>query len=734
MNITLRYRIRKQYLVFILASISLTTTLNFTIITAHAIPPETALYSDKIEVRSAAYEKKEKLLHDKIAATGDETKKKNLLLQLQLLKKLNEIQNAPYSPPEIQNTSELLKTISSWNSFDHFLDKFINIAEESKNSTEDLDNTTKEKLTLHNQLLALAEDDPEQHILQLQHAYQARKLDHQSRIDKNLKQNLKILKDQFPLVVDQLSISYDAISKQENVLLLAKKDGEKLKAEKTLSNAADDALIQEQERLLTTYLGQDLTDADKKRMHYNQLKLLELQVQKLAAAEQLHTNLIQEYEEEQKLLWFKLLGNNQNYYRLTDLCDDLNKNIIGLRKETNALPPLLHNYETKLSALRGGNAIIGPKAENLVGLLEEQIQTVGTELSALCRRVESSEHKGHLQENAIEFKQSSLTSMVTKTREATDDILEKLMDILAYPLFSYNGMTLSLLLILEILLLLLFAIVINRLYGHFIARMGAKRDWSEHTVHLVQATCKYPFIFLVAMLILSVIGINTSSLALVAGALSVGIGFGMQTIANNLVSGIILLFDKSIRPGDFISLGDGSKSSAFCGNVVQMNTRATVLRTNDNINIIIPNSELIDSKVVNWTYGDEKIRFRIPFSIAYGTDIDQTKCLIKDAILELPLVLSHPEPQILMTEHARSSLNFVAAVWVKGQHARQPARTSDTVLTKIYTTLDKHDIEIPFPQMDLRLRDNSPEQTNHVKIITDRLHEKARHEHSCHVS
>jgi len=313
--------------------------------------------------------------------------------------------------------------------------------------------------------------------------------------------------------------------------------------------------------------------------------------------------------------------------------------------------------------------------------------------------------------------------MVTKTRDATDDIFEKIVSVLKYPLVSYSGMSISLLLFVQLFALLVFGIIINRLYGHMVLRMGKKRKWSEQTVHLVQAVGKYPFIFIVAMITLSVVGINTRSLALVAGALSVGIGFGMQTIVSNLVSGIILLFDKSIRPGDFISLGENSQSGGFRGNVVQMNIRATVLQTNDNINIVIPNADLMASKVVNWTYSDDKIRFRIPFSVAYGTDVDRVKSLVKEAVLGLPVVLSQPEPQIWMAEHADSSLAFVAAIWVEGQSARQPARATDTVLTTIYKTLYEHGIEIPFPQMDLRLR-GTKHKAEDIMGITDAIHHK----------
>jgi small-conductance mechanosensitive channel len=682
-----------------------------------AVAPESQLYSDKPELRNTAYEAKELLLRKNIALEKDDEKKKNLQIQQQLLKKIYEIQDPP--PPSdvsLGMNSDAQEKVT-WEDFELFLDKYISSRKEYKKSKKSLELTTQEKHTLYNQLLALAEDDPEQHILQLQHAYQVRKEMYQESISHNLEQNIDHLRYQFPQLIKQLHIETSVAEQQKKILEKAEADFQQTEKVQTLSIAALEVLIQEQESLLANYLGQDLSDADKKRMHYNQVKLLEQQVKKLVASSYRLESNVSLYQEKEQLFWFQLLGSARDNYDLTDDVEHMSAAIIRLRKEISALPSLLHDYDSQLSTLQGGNALIGPKAKELIPTLENDIQATGTKLSAILKKVDHLEHRTHFLKQAIKVNQSSMGAIVLHTRQATGDMLEKIQSTLTYPLLEYNGMSISLLLILQLFGLLVVGIFINRLYGHLIQRMGVRRKWSERTIHLVQAIGRYPFIFILAMVMLSVVGINTSSLALVAGALSVGIGFGMQTIVNNLVSGVILLFDKSIRPGDFISLGDGSDASGYRGNVVQMNTRATVLRTNDNINIIIPNADLIASKVVNWTYGDDRVRFRIPFSVAYGSDIEEMKTLVTAAINEIPLVLTQPEPQIWMTEHADSCLEFVAAIWVRGKHARQPARTSDTILTKIYTTLHQHNIEIPLPQMDLNLRDKRNKRVNTIDSI-----------------
>jgi small-conductance mechanosensitive channel len=715
---SMRYISHKNLIIFIIFTfLSMTENLS-------AIEPDTMLYSERVEQRKARYQVKAQQLEDQLAAAVDDREKQNLQVQQQLLIKLQELSNTPDKPSmDLAFSVKDLQNPPSWQDVEQYIERYISIINEGKISAQNLENTAKQMQTLYNRLIALAEKSPEQDLLQLQYAYQVRKSAIQTEIDKQLKEGLAIAKKEFPTILEQIYIDQQTISEQSILLRQAKNQLQSLEDEKILTAASDDVLIEQQESLLAGYLGHDLSDDERKVMHFKQLKLLKLQVQKLSKDNQILEGTVTFFEEEQKGLWYQLFGTGPDFFKLSDVSGDINKNILRIRNKTVNLQTLIYTYEKELSTLRGGNALIGPKAQDLIATLDKQMRTFLTQLSGIDQRAEMLENKGWLLDKAINLKQSALGSMVTKTREATDDIFEKALYILKYPLVSYSGMTLSLLLLLQVIILLGFAIMINRLYVYVVLRMGNRRNWSEQTVHLVQAVGKYPFIFIVTLILLSLVGINTRSLALVAGALSVGIGFGMQTIASNLVSGIILLFDKSIRPGDFISLGDNPQTGGFRGSVVQMNTRATVLRTNDNINIIIPNADLIASKVVNWTYGDDKIRFKVPFSVAYGTDIEKVKKVVREAMLDIPVILPHPEPQIWLTEHGESSLAFLAAIWVEGQNARQPARTSDTVLTAIYRTLHEHNIEIPFPQLDLRLRSND-HQSIDITTITDAIRHK----------
>ncbi len=208
---------------------------------------------------------------------------------------------------------------------------------------------------------------------------------------------------------------------------------------------------------------------------------------------------------------------------------------------------------------------------------------------------------------------------------------------------------------------------------------------------------------------LSSIGLDFSNLALVAGALSVGIGFGLQSIVNNFVSGLIILFEHTLRVGDYIELDTG-----LTGTVKSINVRSTLINTNDNIDIVVPNSEFVTTRLTNWTLGERILRVRIPFGVAYGSDKDTVKKAALEAAAEVQYTLTHMkgrEPDVWLVEYGDNSLNFLLLVWVNRQGARRPTRTRAAYLWALETKLAEHGIEIPFPQRDLHLRSGWPPAT-----------------------
>ena len=261
--------------------------------------------------------------------------------------------------------------------------------------------------------------------------------------------------------------------------------------------------------------------------------------------------------------------------------------------------------------------------------------------------------------------------------------------------------------ILRVIIILVVAWLLSRGVRVAIRRFGASESaGTQASLYTVGRLTHYTIIILAVFIALSSIGLNFRNLALVAGALSVGIGFGLQSIVNNFVSGLIILFEHTLRVGDYIELDTG-----LTGTVKSINVRSTLINTNDNIDIVVPNSEFVTTRLTNWTLAERTLRVRIPFGVAYGSDKELVKQAALEATAEVPYTLTHMkgrEPDVWLTEYGDNSLNFLLLVWVNRQGARRPTRTRSAYLWALETKLNEYGIEIPFPQRDLHLRSGWP--------------------------
>ena len=197
------------------------------------------------------------------------------------------------------------------------------------------------------------------------------------------------------------------------------------------------------------------------------------------------------------------------------------------------------------------------------------------------------------------------------------------------------------------------------------------------------------------ILALGILGVNTTSLAVIFGALSIGIGFGLQNIFNNFISGLILLFERPIQVGDYVEIG------GLWAEVKKINVRATVVQTFDNASVIIPNSEFISQQVTNWSFKDKRMRRNLEVGVAYGSDVDLVQQTLLEIAKETQGVLKFPRPDVLFTDHADSALIFRLRIWVYVDDYW-------TVASQIRSDIDRRfrelNIEIAFPQRDLHIR------------------------------
>jgi small-conductance mechanosensitive channel len=199
------------------------------------------------------------------------------------------------------------------------------------------------------------------------------------------------------------------------------------------------------------------------------------------------------------------------------------------------------------------------------------------------------------------------------------------------------------------------------------------------------------------LMALSTLGIDLTAFAIFGGAVGVGLGLGLQRIVANLISGVILLLDRSIKPGDTITIG------GTYGWIESLGARYASVRTRDGTEHLIPNEELITQRVENWSHTDQLVRLRTPVGISYRSDVHEAIALCVEAAIGVERVLADPPPVCLLTGFGDSSVNLELRFWITDPHNGR-ANVTSQVLLRIWDKFHEHGIEIPYPQRDIHLR------------------------------
>jgi small-conductance mechanosensitive channel len=231
------------------------------------------------------------------------------------------------------------------------------------------------------------------------------------------------------------------------------------------------------------------------------------------------------------------------------------------------------------------------------------------------------------------------------------------------------------------------------LFNRFLVKSGLDRALQYAIAQIVSNLVLVIGIFIV----LENTGIHLGALTVFAGAVGVGVGFGLQNIASNFISGLVILAE---RP---ITIGDRVEVAGVVGQVQQIRARSTVILTNDNIAMIVPNSKFIDSPVTNWTYSDPRVRFRVPIGVAYGSDVNKVREALIAAGRSNSHVLEDPAPSVFLNKFGESSIDFELVVW-SSEMSHRPSRFKSDLNFAIEEKLREAGIEIPFPQRDLHIR------------------------------
>lgn len=277
--------------------------------------------------------------------------------------------------------------------------------------------------------------------------------------------------------------------------------------------------------------------------------------------------------------------------------------------------------------------------------------------------------------------------------------LDDIVNFLSVPIFSIGNTDVTLWTLTYLILLLVLLYYVTTKLNKIVVYKLLANSKIELGVRVAVGTIfRYVILTVGFIIILQTVGINLSSITILLGALGVGIGFGLQNITNNFVSGLIILFERPIKVGDRIEV------TGITGDVINISMRATTIVTNDNISITVPNSEFISSTVINWSHSDRKVGFNFPVGVSYKEDPENIKQILLDVANTNPGVLREPKPDVLFTEYGDSSLVFDLRVWTD-QYITKTGVLKSQLYFEIFKSFKENGVEIPFPQRDLHIKE-----------------------------
>lgn len=271
------------------------------------------------------------------------------------------------------------------------------------------------------------------------------------------------------------------------------------------------------------------------------------------------------------------------------------------------------------------------------------------------------------------------------------------------PLFRLGNLPITMIFMVQVATYVLALGLLSRFSMHLLERKVLVHTPLAVSQQYALARVLSYLVFLLGALIgLESLGLNLSSLLVVGGVLGLGVGLGLQPILSNFVAGLVLLVEQPVRIGDRIQVGE------LFGDVVAIKGRSTWIKTNQNVVIIVPNSEFIEQRVTNWTVNDRRVRIAVPVAVSRGSDLELVRAVLLQVAQENPAVLKDPPPQVLLLAFGESTLNFELRVWTE-LHLRTPKDLISALYFAVLASFRQQGVEISFPQRDLHIRSIAPQ-------------------------
>jgi small-conductance mechanosensitive channel len=279
-----------------------------------------------------------------------------------------------------------------------------------------------------------------------------------------------------------------------------------------------------------------------------------------------------------------------------------------------------------------------------------------------------------------------------------DNFLRQLHAVLQWPIFETGGTRITVWSVLYLIVLVVLLLAVARRIQRWLVHGPLLRERLDPGARQAAGTlARYVVLLIGFMVIVQTAGIDLTTFHVLAGAVGIGVGFGLQNVVSNFIAGIIIMFERPIKIGDRIVVGGVE------GNVVEIGARGTTVLNNDNIAVIVPNSKFITEDVINWKYNDDRVRFRIPVGVAYGSDARQVERVLLEVAAADPDVMEDPAPAVRLMAFGDDGLLFELRAWSRSL-VDQKGKLISQLNFAIYDRFRQEGIEFPFPQRDLHLR------------------------------
>jgi len=272
-----------------------------------------------------------------------------------------------------------------------------------------------------------------------------------------------------------------------------------------------------------------------------------------------------------------------------------------------------------------------------------------------------------------------------------------------YPLFSTStGIQLTVSQIVLTLLVVVLGLLLSWYLKRLLGRQLQKSNVDPNAALVIQRIFFYSVLILLFITALGMLRIPVTALAFISGAVAIGVGFGAQAVINNLISGWILMSERPVRIGDFVELDDNR------GVVESIGNRSTRIRRVDGVHLLVPNSQMLERTVINWTLVDRKFRTSVRLGVAYGSPVRLVEKLLYQAVAEQSEVLSEPKPFVLFDDFGESALIFEAVFWCQARAERELRMVRSDIRYRLDELFREHGIVIAFPQRDVHIHAKTP--------------------------